>query len=145
MNTTENGDKKASVPLFESKDYPVETAGDGSGQFLWPKQRRSDGKWFGFDADILATKRAQYLNKIHFRAQYYNDPHDVDNSPIQRDLFQYYDQTILPKGIIIGSSNGNVLMYVPQWTLPTPLVRSLISLALLSLALTAFTIIIFWK
>jgi len=93
----ENGDKKASVPLFESKEYPVETAGDGSGQFLWPKQRRSDGKWFGFDADILATKRAQYLNKIHFRAQYYNDPHDVDNSPIQRDLFQYYDQNYLSK------------------------------------------------
>ena len=93
----ENGDKKASVTLFESKEYPVETAGDGSGQFLWPKQRRSDGKWFGFDADILATKRAQYLNKIHFRAQYYNDPHDVDNSPIQRDLFQYYDQNYLAK------------------------------------------------
>src|SRR5258708_607362 len=54
-------------------------------------------------------------------------------------------KTILPKGIIIGSSNGNVLMYVPQWTLPTPLVRSLISLALLSLGLTVFTIIIFWK
>ncbi len=93
----ENGDKKASTSLFESKEYPVETAGDGSGQFLWPKQRRADGKWFGFDADILATKRAQYLNKIHFRAQYYNDPHDVDNSPIQRDLFQYYDQNYLAK------------------------------------------------
>src|SRR5262249_8122296 len=32
-----------------------------------------------------------YLNKIHFRAQYYNDPHDVDSSPIQRSLFQYYE------------------------------------------------------
>ena len=93
----ENGDKKASNALFESKEYPVETAGDGSGQFIWPRQQRSDGKWFGFDADILATKRAQYLNKIHFRAQYYNDPHDVDNSPIQRDLFQYYDQNYLAK------------------------------------------------
>lgn len=93
----DEGNKEASVPLFESKEYPVETAGDGSGQFLWPRQRRSDGKWFGFDPDILATKRAQYLNKIHFRAQYYNDPHDVDNSPIQRDLFQYYDQNYLTK------------------------------------------------
>jgi hypothetical protein len=84
-------------PLFESKEYPVETAGDGTGQFIWPKQQRSDGKWFGFDADILAKKRAQYLNKVHFRAQYYNDPHDVDSSPIQRDLFQYYDQNYLFK------------------------------------------------
>lgn len=93
----EEGNKKATTPLFESKEYPVETAGDGSGQFLWPKQQRSDGKWFGFDADILATKRAQYLNKIHFRAQYYNDPHDVDSSPINRDLFQYYDQNYLTR------------------------------------------------
>lgn len=91
----EIGNKKSSVPLFESKEYPVETAGDGTGQFLWPRQQRSDGKWFGFDADILATKRAQYLNKIHFRAQYYNDPHDIDSSPIQRDLFQYYDSSYL--------------------------------------------------
>src|SRR5258707_5108835 len=29
----ENGDKKASTSLFESKEYPEETAGDGSGQF----------------------------------------------------------------------------------------------------------------
>jgi phage terminase large subunit-like protein len=93
----ELGNKKSSNPLFESKEYPVETAGDGSGQFLWPRQQRSDGKWFGFDPDILATKRAQYLNKVHFRAQYYNDPHDVDNSPINRDLFQYYDANYLFK------------------------------------------------
>lgn len=93
----ELGNKKSARPLFESKEYPVETAGDGTGQFLWPKQQRSDGKWFGFDSDILATKRAQYLNRIHFRAQYYNDPRDVDSSPIQRDLFQYYDQNYLTR------------------------------------------------
>lgn len=78
--------------LFEVKEHSVETSGDGTGQYLWPKQQRSDGKWFGFDAEILARKRAQYLNRIHFRAQYYNDPQDVDSSPIQRNLFQYYDQ-----------------------------------------------------
>ena len=89
------GNRKTSAPLFECKEYPVETAGDGTGQFLWPRQRRADGKWFGFDSEILATKRAQYLNKVHFRAQYYNDPHDVDSSPIQRNLFQYYDPNFL--------------------------------------------------
>lgn len=82
-------------PLFESKEYPVESAGDGTGQYLWPLQQRSDGKWFGFNYDILQKKRAQYLNKVHFRAQYYNDPHDVDSSPIQRELFQYYDERFL--------------------------------------------------
>jgi len=91
----EVGNVSKSESLFGSKEYPVETAGDGTGQFIWPKQQRSDGKWFGFDADILAKKRAKYINKIHFRAQYYNDPHDVDSSPIQRDLFQYYNTDLL--------------------------------------------------
>src|SRR6266404_208119 len=52
---------------------------------------------------------------------------------------------ILPKGTIIGSSKENVLMYVPQWTLPTLQVRSLISLVLSFLVLIVFTIITFWK
>jgi len=82
-------------PLFEVFERQVENVGDGTGEFLWPKQQRYDGKWFGFDIDILATKRAQYLNRTHFRAQYYNDPHDIDSSPIQRTLFQYYDQAYL--------------------------------------------------
>lgn len=75
----------------------VESIGDGSGEFLWPRQQRSDGKWFGFDQDILARKKAQYINKTHFRAQYYNDPHDVDSSPIKRELFQYYDPNYLSR------------------------------------------------
>jgi phage terminase large subunit-like protein len=83
------------TPLFDFKEYPVETAGDGSGEFLWPRQKYPDGKWFGFDQQELSKKKAQYLNKVHFRAQYYNDPHDVDSSPIKRELFQYYDQNYL--------------------------------------------------
>jgi len=84
-------------PLFEVKEYPVETAGDGTGEFLWPRTKSPDGKWYGFDTKTLADKRAQYLNKVHFRAQYYNDPHDIDSSPIQRGLFQYYDQNYISK------------------------------------------------
>lgn len=93
----EIGNKVKHETLFEIKEYPVETAGDGTGEFLWPRSQRSDGQWFGFNSEQLAIKRAQYLNKIHFRAQYYNDPHDVDSSPIQRDLFQYYDQNFLSR------------------------------------------------
>jgi phage terminase large subunit-like protein len=69
--------------------------GDGTGEVLWPRQKREDGKWFGFDSEILATKRLQYQSRTQFRAQYYNDPHDVDSSPFQRDLFQYYDKAYL--------------------------------------------------
>jgi hypothetical protein len=78
-------------PLFEVIEEPVETAGDGTGEFLWPLQQGTDGKWFGFNDKILAAKRSQYLNRVHFRAQYYNDPQDVDSSPIRRDSFQYYE------------------------------------------------------
>lgn len=86
--------REAVYEVFERK---VEDRGDGTGQFLWPRQQRSDGKWFGFDARILAEKRAKYLDRRQFRAQYYNDPNDPDNAPIERSLFQYYDKKYLVK------------------------------------------------
>src|SRR5579862_6801079 len=67
------GIKVSSHPLFDVREWPVENAGDGTGQYIWPRQQRADGLWFGFDAKVLADKRAQYINKIHFRAQYYNN------------------------------------------------------------------------
>lgn len=92
----EIGGLKSSEPLFEVMERQVESMGDGTGEFLWPRQKApTGGMWYGFDAQTLAKKRAQYTNKLHFRAQYYNDPHDVDSSPIQRDLFQYYDRNYL--------------------------------------------------
>lgn len=91
----EAGNKINSEPLFDYREWAVENAGDGTGEFIWPRSQRYDGKWFGFDAKVLAEKRAQYLNKTQFRAQYYNDPHDIDSSPIARDLFQYYDKNHL--------------------------------------------------
>jgi hypothetical protein len=105
----EYGNVVSTEPLFEVKEHAVENAGDGTGQFLWPRQQRSDGKWFGFDVKILAQKRAQYLNKIHYRAQYYNDPRDVDSSPIKRNLFQYYDPTWLVRRDGKWSFKGNRL------------------------------------
>jgi len=91
----EYGNKIDEKPLFDVKEHAVESLGDGTGQFLWPRQQTTDGKWFGFDTKILATKRAQYLNKVHFRAQYYNNPNDVGSSTISREQFQYYDPNFL--------------------------------------------------
>lgn len=108
----EYGNKIKSEPLFEIKEHAVETSGDGTGEFLWPRTQRSDGRWFGFNAEELAKKRAQYLNKIHFRAQYYNDPNDVDSSPIQRSQFQYYDQNFLSRRDGVWSFKGNRLNVV---------------------------------
>lgn len=81
--------------LFDSREWAVENAGDGTGEFIWPRTQSPDGKWFGFNQEELAKKRGSYLNPVHFRAQYYNDPNDVDNSPIQRTLFQYYNPAFL--------------------------------------------------
>lgn len=85
-------DRKSVYEVFERQ---VEDSGDGTGQFLWPKQQRADGRWFGFDAAILARKRAKYLDRTQFRAQYYNDPNDPGELRIGRDKFQYYEPRFL--------------------------------------------------
>jgi len=82
----------AAEPIYETFERAVENAGDGTGEFLWPRQIRHDGKAFGFDIQILAKKRAQYLDKTQFRSQYYNDPNDPDNRPIDYDKFQYFQK-----------------------------------------------------
>ncbi len=83
--------------LYEILEKKVEDLGDGSGQFLWPRQKRDDGKWFGFDRSILAVKRAQYFDKTQFRAQYYNNPNDPTEAPISSASFQYYNRSHLSK------------------------------------------------
>lgn len=101
QTTDERGKVVTETPLFEvygdadPTKIAVENSGDGSGEFIWPRQRRADGKWFGFDSEILAKKKIQYTNQSHFRAQYYNDPRDAGSASIDRGLFQYYEPTFL--------------------------------------------------
>jgi hypothetical protein len=87
----EDGELIETDPLYEKFERQVETQGDGTGEYLWPRQLRKDGKAFGFNQEILARKRAQYLDKTQFRAQYYNDPNSIDDAPIDPSAFQYYD------------------------------------------------------
>jgi hypothetical protein len=83
------------VNIYEVLERSVEDLGDGTGEFLWPRSQRKDGKWFGFDTRIWARKKGQYLDQMQFRAQYYNDPSDPDNKPIDYESFQYYDPKFL--------------------------------------------------
>lgn len=92
-----NGELTGTEPVYEVFQREVEDRGDGTGQFLWPRQMRPDGKWFGFDIKILSQKRAKYLDKSQFRAQYYNDPNDSADAPIDRSLFQYYERKYLTR------------------------------------------------
>jgi len=86
------GTKVEERDIYEVYERSVEDSGDGTGQFLWPRKQRKDGKWFGFDISALAKKRGQYLDRMQFRAQYYNDPSDPDTRPIDYDKFQYFDK-----------------------------------------------------
>lgn len=93
----EYGDAESITLLYEKYERQVEDKGDGSGTFLWPREQRKDGKWFGFDRNILARKKAQYNDLTKFRAQYYNDPNDLSEASITRDRFQYYDPKYLAR------------------------------------------------
>lgn len=91
----EEGEITGEENIYEVFERPVEDVGDGTGQFLWPRQQRKDGKYFGFTQQILSQKRGKYLDKAQFRAQYYNDPTDPDNIPVGREKIQYYDRKFL--------------------------------------------------
>lgn len=91
----DDGDIVGHEQLYETFQRQVEDRGDGTGQFLWPREKQMDGSAYGFDREVLARKRAQYLDPIQFRAQYYNTPNDYETSRIKRDAFQYYDPKYL--------------------------------------------------
>jgi hypothetical protein len=74
--------------VYEVFERVVET----NGEFLWPRQRRSDGRTFGFDNSILARKKAKYLDVTQFYAQYYNNPNSQENQLIDPAKFQYYSR-----------------------------------------------------
>lgn len=88
----DKGELYGSVPVFEVLQREVEDAGDGTGEFIWPRQQRTDGRWFGFDTSILMKKKAQYLDVTQYYAQYYNNPNDPTSAFISSDKFQYYDK-----------------------------------------------------
>lgn len=93
----EEGELVSAEKLYEVFERQVEDRGDGTGEFLWPRQRTKDGSEYGFDARILARKRAQYLDLAAFYSQYYNDPNHISAGGIGRDSFQYYDKTYLSR------------------------------------------------
>ncbi|MGD9682594.1 MAG: hypothetical protein AB7L70_19150 [Pyrinomonadaceae bacterium] len=107
----DDGEITSDYSLYEVYERQLESVGDGTGEYLWPRQQRKDGKWFGFDARIRAIKYAQYLDKTQFRAQYYNDPNDLESAPISPDLFQYYNRGLVqrtPEGVYYNGTKLNV-------------------------------------
>lgn len=106
---TEEGDIIDSAPVYEVWQAEVEDMGDGTGQYLWPRQQRGDGRWFGFNAKVLALKRAKYLDRTQFYAQYYNNPNDPQEEAISSEYFQYYNREFLKKQSGVWEYNGRPL------------------------------------
>lgn len=91
--------------VYELFERQVET----DGEFLWPKQRRKDGKVFGFDERELARKKAKYLDITQFYAQYYNNPNSVETATIDNSKFQYYERSNLQNLSGAWYLNGELL------------------------------------
>lgn len=96
---SDDGEQLGEDNIYEILERVVEDRGDGTGEFLWPRQQRKDGKWFGFDMRELARKKAKYIDRTQFRAQYYNDPTDPEERPIDYDKFQYYNKEALSQSL----------------------------------------------
>jgi hypothetical protein len=84
----DNGEMIGTERVYEVFERVVEE----EGVFLWPRERRKDGKFFGFDQKELARKRAKYVDRTQFYAQYYNDPNDSSLDRVDRSTFQYYER-----------------------------------------------------
>jgi len=85
------GELESEENVYELFQKVVET----DGEFLWAKQKRSDGKAFGFDAKELARIKAKYVDITQFYAQYYNDPNNSEAANINAEDYQYYDRAVL--------------------------------------------------
>jgi len=107
-----SGNIEGSDPLYEKFERQVESYGDGTGEFLWPRQQRQDGKWFGFDKVILAKKRGKYLDRTQYHAQYYNNPNNPEGTGIKTDKFQYYDRKYLTRQGGVWYNKGHRLNVV---------------------------------
>lgn len=94
----EKGNLVGEEAVYEVMQRELEDIGDGSGEYLWPRTKNPvNGKYYGFDIQIYAKKKAQYLDKTQFRAQYYNNPNDPDSAPIDYRKFQYYDKGLVKR------------------------------------------------
>ncbi len=93
----DTGDIVDEKPLWFVMNRIVEKKRTGTGEFLWPRvQCPNTGRWYGFDKNELARKKAEMLSAggslSHFWAQYYNETNAADEQRTERSNFQYYDQ-----------------------------------------------------
>lgn len=81
------------VPVWDIKEHVVEE----DNVFLWPRAVRPDGKAFGFNLNILARIKAEYSDTTQYYAQYYNNPNSPGSERVDRNKFQYYEQSFIKR------------------------------------------------
>lgn len=87
MFDPESGGYLGTQMIYDVYTRVVET----DGVFLWPRAKRPDGRWFGFDQNVLARIRGEYSSAVQFYANYYNEPNDLESEQISSDFFQEFD------------------------------------------------------
>lgn len=85
-------DEKGEIIGRENQWDLLQKSVEENGEFLWNRQKRADGKYYGFDFKELSRIKAGYVDKSQFFAQYYNDPNDSSEAPITPDMFMYYNR-----------------------------------------------------
>jgi hypothetical protein len=84
------------IPIYEVFERAVEDTGDGTGEFLWPRQQRSDGKWFGFDRQVSGKVSGVSTWTVpSFEPSTTMTLTTPAPTWIGRDKFQYYDKKFL--------------------------------------------------
>jgi phage terminase large subunit-like protein len=101
----DEGDVLGKAPVWTVQEFAVEV----DGIFVWPRAIRPDGKAFGFNHKVLARISAEYVDRVQFYAQYYNNPNDPGSNRIARDKFQYYDRKYLEVSYGTWSFKGKPL------------------------------------
>lgn len=93
----DEGNEIDNKPLWSWFERTVEDSRtkDGSGVYIWPRQKMPDGNWYGFNRNELAKKRSEAFNLELFYAQYYNDPNAADQDNLSKDHFMYLQPNLL--------------------------------------------------
>jgi Terminase RNaseH-like domain len=88
----DDGNPKDEHPLWDCSSQVVEV----DGEYLWPRERNIDGKWYGFNANVLSKIKAAYSKDMtQYFAQYYQNPNMGSNGRLTREKFQYFSREAL--------------------------------------------------
>lgn len=101
----DKGEFLGKAAVWEIKEFAVET----DNVFLWPRAVRQDGKAFGFNLNTLSRIKSEYIDRVQYYAQYYNDPNDPESERMGREVFQYYNPRYLTREGSRWTYNGKKL------------------------------------